>query len=271
MGGHCCSYHVRSEGSGSSCSRVRAVLEVGVVTRRRGGKGCRSGIRRKSGARGRSPKFIGPGAGDDAGAVSRARVESQGSRRLVQVTLRIRHGQAQTYTQETDCPGAAAAGGGGAARAGAPGQRGRAGGAAPRTWPRLGSLRSRAPRPLGAFPPPSDPGAFFPPRCCFLLPERSCQDAKLETEAADALYAARRGSSFAGCCQWKEWQALARPPQPSPTSGRAERCASPRLSSSQAQVRRLLDGNRSRAPCHQLQLSSCAKYRAEPAPLPLDL
>lgn len=73
-----CSYHVGSEGGGGGGGRVGAVLEVGVVTRGRGGKGGRSGIRGKSGARRRSPKFIGPGSGDHAGAVCRARVESQG-------------------------------------------------------------------------------------------------------------------------------------------------------------------------------------------------
>lgn len=73
-----CSYHVGSEGGGGGGGRVGAVLEVGVVTRGRGGKGGRSGIRGKSGARGRSPKFIRPGSGDHAGAVRRAGVESQG-------------------------------------------------------------------------------------------------------------------------------------------------------------------------------------------------
>lgn len=73
-----CSYHVGSEGGGGGGGRVGAVLEVGVVTRGRGGKGGRSGIRGKSGARRRSPKFIGPGSGDHAGAVRRAGIESQG-------------------------------------------------------------------------------------------------------------------------------------------------------------------------------------------------
>lgn len=73
-----CSYHVGSEGGGGGGGRVGAVLEVGVVTRGRSGKGGRSGIRGKSGARRRSPKFIGPGSGDHAGAVRRAGIESQG-------------------------------------------------------------------------------------------------------------------------------------------------------------------------------------------------
>ncbi|XP_019390963.1 PREDICTED: uncharacterized protein LOC109310336 [Crocodylus porosus] len=49
--------------------------------------------------------------------------------------------------------------------------------------------------------------------------------------------------------------------QPNQRESCALRLASPRLSRSQAQVRRLLDGNRSRAPCHRLQLSSCANPR----------
>jgi len=45
-----CSYHVGSEGGGGGGGRVGAVLEVGVVTRGRGGEGGRSGVRGKSGA-----------------------------------------------------------------------------------------------------------------------------------------------------------------------------------------------------------------------------
>lgn len=139
-----CSYHVGGESGGGGGGRVRAVLEVRVVTRGRGGEGGRSGIRGKSGARRRSPKFIGSGSGNHAGAVRRARVESQGGRRLVQVALRIRHGPAHTYTRG---PGGAAALGWGRAGAGAGRPRQPGSGTAPR--PALGTTsRSLCPRSL---------------------------------------------------------------------------------------------------------------------------
>lgn len=68
---------------------------------------------------------------------------------------------------------------------------------------------------------------FFPPSSSLSLSEGSCQDAKLEIAAPDAFCAARRGSSFAGCCQWKDWQDPAGLPRPGPTSGRAPRFPRP--------------------------------------------
>lgn len=76
--------------------------------------------------------------------------------------------------------------------------------------------------------PPLHWGAFFsPPSSSLSLSEGSCQDAKLEIAAPDAFCAARRGSSFAGCCQWKDWQDPAGLPRPGPTSGRAPRFPRP--------------------------------------------
>lgn len=76
-------YHVRGEGGRRCRRRVGAVLEVGVVAGRRRAEGGRAGVGGKSRAGGRPAQLIRPGPGDHAGAVRRARVESQGSRRLV--------------------------------------------------------------------------------------------------------------------------------------------------------------------------------------------
>lgn len=67
---------------------------------------------------------------------------------------------------------------------------------------------------------------FFPPPSSSLsLSAGSCQDAKLEIAAPDAFCAARRGSSFAGCCQ----EAGPGPgPRRGPTSAGAPRSRPPR-------------------------------------------
>lgn len=82
---------------------------------------------------------------------------------------------------------------------------------------------------LPPLSPPLALGGFFfsPPSSSLSLSEGSCQDAKLEIAAPDAFCAARRGSSFAGCCQWKDWQDPAGLPRPGPTSGRAPRFPRP--------------------------------------------
>lgn len=97
-----------------------------------------------------------------------------------------------------------------------------------------------------SFSPPCTGGLFFPPSSSLSLSEGSCQDAKLEIAAPDAFSTARRGSSFAGCCQWKDWQDPAGLPRPGPTSGRAPRFPGP-PQHSEAQVRRLLDCSHLRA------------------------
>lgn len=74
-------------------------------------------------------------------------------------------------------------------------------------------------------------GPFFfffplpPPSSSLSLSAGSCQDAKLEIAAPDAFCAARRGSSFAGCCQ----EAGPGPgPRRGPTSAGAPRSRPPR-------------------------------------------
>lgn len=84
-------HHVWSECGGRSC--LRTVREMGVVPGRSAGERGSSGIGSKSRARWGSTKFFGPGSRYNAGAVRRAWIQRQRRGWLVQVALRIRHGE----------------------------------------------------------------------------------------------------------------------------------------------------------------------------------